>query len=218
VTARLDSADHSGRYREIENTPFGLLADPKLWALIIANFLSMTIYSLWTNWASQIFSACASSGSAADGEIYLDHSDLRLFGSDVGRRKCRGRSFAAGLTPIASRKRVCLIAACFFAWNNGYSVVAESRIIATAGMSLSYFWICAWSANHYTLPIDIYGAQPEPHLVVSSLIFAYGFMQFCGLQPPQQDHRTLWFSASLAWFVAFLPPDKLRTSTFFNQR
>jgi hypothetical protein len=54
--------------------------------------------------------------------------------------------------------------------------------LATAGMSLSYFWVCAWSTNHYTLPIDIYGAA-RAAFAVSGLVFAYGVMQSIVSQP-----------------------------------
>jgi hypothetical protein len=43
-------------------------------------------------------------------------------------------------------------------------------------MSFSFFWICAWSANHYTLPIDIYGAG-RAAFGGAALVFAYGVMQ-----------------------------------------
>src|ERR1700735_2525044 len=43
-------------------------------------------------------------------------------------------------------------------------------------MSLLFFWVCAWSTNHYTLPIDIYGAS-RAAFGGASLVFAYGVMQ-----------------------------------------
>jgi hypothetical protein len=48
--------------------------------------------------------------------------------------------------------------------------------LATAGMSFSFFWVCAWSTNHYTLPIDIYGAG-RAAFGGAALVFAYGVMQ-----------------------------------------
>jgi hypothetical protein len=49
-------------------------------------------------------------------------------------------------------------------------------VLATGGMSFSFFWVCAWSTNHYTLPIDIYGAG-RAAFGGASLVFAYGVMQ-----------------------------------------
>ena len=79
--------------------------------------------------------------------------------------------------------------------------------LATAGMSLSYFWICAWSANHYTLPIDIYGAG-RAAFGVASLIFAYGFMQFVISGPlgriiEQQGFRLICFTFALLPILSY---------------
>jgi hypothetical protein len=52
-------------------------------------------------------------------------------------------------------------------------------------MSLSYFWVCAWSTNHYTLPIDIYGTD-RAAFGVGALIFAYGAMQTIVSRPVAQ--------------------------------
>src|SRR5207244_8249885 len=79
------------------------------------------------------------------------------------------------LTPVAARKRACLISACFLRGTMAIPLLPNPAL-ATAGMSLSYFWICAWSANHYTLPIDVYGSG-RAAFGVGGLIFAYGAMQ-----------------------------------------
>jgi len=44
---------------------------------------------------------------------------------------------------------VCLIfGRFFFCWETmAISAALPNPVLATAGMSLSYFWICAWSAN-----------------------------------------------------------------------
>jgi hypothetical protein len=54
--------------------------------------------------------------------------------------------------------------------------LAPTPALATLGMSLSFFWVCAWSVNHYTLPIDIYGVS-RAAFGGASLVFAYGVMQ-----------------------------------------
>jgi hypothetical protein len=54
--------------------------------------------------------------------------------------------------------------------------LAPTPAIATLGMSLSFFWVCAWSTNHYTLPIDLYGAG-RAAFGGAALVFAYGVMQ-----------------------------------------
>ena len=39
----------------------GLLHSPRLWGLVIANALNMSVYSLWTNWTTSIWSEARTS-------------------------------------------------------------------------------------------------------------------------------------------------------------
>lgn len=200
VTARLIPPIAEARGEKSKHS-FGLLADPKLWALIVANFLSMTIYSLWTNWPPRYL-------------VHVHHLDpqqtarytwiIPICGY-LGAMLGGGMSWAfirAGLTPIAARKRVCLISACFLLGTMAIPLLPNPAL-ATAGMSLSYFWICAWSANHYTLPIDIYGAG-RAAFGVSALIFAYGLMQFVVSGPLGEIIERYGFQP-VCLGVAFLP-------------
>jgi len=153
---------------------FGLLADPKLWAMIVANFLSMTIYSLWTNW-SPTYLVRVHHLTPADASHYTPVIPIcGYFGALLGG-SLSWRLISRGMTPVAARKRACLIASCFLLGTMAIPLL-PTPILATAGMSLSFFWICAWSANHYTLPIDLYGAG-RAAFGVSALLFAYGAMQ-----------------------------------------
>jgi ACS family hexuronate transporter-like MFS transporter len=201
VTARFIRPTVEDGVGEKSKHSFGLLADPKLWALIIANFLSMTIYSLWTNWPPRYL-------------VHVHHLDpqqtarytwiIPICGY-LGAMLGGGMSWAfirAGMTPIASRKRVCLISSCFLLGTMAIPLLPNPAL-ATAGMSLSYFWICAWSANHYTLPIDIYGAG-RAAFGVSSLIFAYGLMQFVVSGPLGKIIERYGFQP-VCLSVAFLP-------------
>ena len=165
VDASTEKAKHS----------FGLLADPKLWALIVANFLSMTIYSLWTNWPPRYLVQAHHLDPQQTARYTWIIPICGYLGAMLGGT-ISWRLIRAGLTPIAARKRACLISSCFLLGTMAIPLLPNPAL-ATAGMSLSYFWICAWSANHYTLPIDIYGAS-RAAFGVSSLIFAYGLMQF----------------------------------------
>ncbi len=70
------------------------------------------------------------------------------------------RLVRSGHTPVAARKRACLISAVFLLATMAVPLLPNPAL-ATAGMSFSFFWVCAWSINHYTLPIDIYGARPR---------------------------------------------------------
>jgi MFS transporter, ACS family, hexuronate transporter len=85
------------------------------------------------------------------------------------------RLVRSGHTPVAARKRACLISAVFLLATMAVPLLPNPAL-ATAGMSFSFFWVCAWSTNHYTLPIDIYGAGSAA-FGGAALVFAYGVMQ-----------------------------------------
>lgn len=150
-----------------------LLRDRRLWGLMIANALAMTLYSLWTNWSptylihlglkppeaanySWAIPLCGYVGGFAGGS--LSWSFIRR-----------------GNTPVRARKRVCLLAAiaCLI---TAAIPFFHTPLMATIGMSISFFGVAAWSTNLYTLPVDIYGAA-RAGFAVSALVCAYGAMQ-----------------------------------------
>ena len=153
---------------------FGLLADPKLWALIGANFLSMTIYSLWTNW-SPVYLVHVHHLTGQQAAHYTPVVPICGYFGALAGGSLSWRLINRGMTPIAARKRACLVAAILLLGTMTIPLL-PTPALATAGMSLSYFLICAWSTNHYTLPIDIYGAG-RAAFAIGGLIFAYGAMQ-----------------------------------------
>ena len=153
---------------------FGLLGDPKLWALIGANFLSMTIYSLWTNW-SPTYLVHVHHLTPLEASRYTPIVPIcGYFGALLGG-SLSWRLINKGMTAVAAHKRACLISAMLLLGTMTIPLL-PTPALATAGMSLSYFLICAWSTNHYTLPIDIYGAS-RAAFAIGGLIFAYGAMQ-----------------------------------------
>jgi ACS family hexuronate transporter-like MFS transporter len=153
---------------------FGLLRDPKLWALMIANALGMTVYSLWANWAPtyliRVHRLTPPEASHYTWVVPLTGYLGALLGGAISWRLVR-----SGHTPVAARKRACLIAALFLLATMAVPLLPNPAL-ATAGMSFSFFWVCAWSTNHYTLPIDIYGAG-RAAFSGAALVFAYGLMQ-----------------------------------------
>lgn len=153
---------------------FGLLADPKLWALIGANFLSMTVYSLWTNWSPKYLVLVHHLTDTQAARYSPIVPICGYFGALAGG-SLSWRLINKGMTPVAARKRACLIAAILLLGTVTIPFL-PTPALATAGMSLSYFLICAWSTNHYTLPIDIFGAS-RAAFAIGGLIFAYGAMQ-----------------------------------------
>jgi ACS family hexuronate transporter-like MFS transporter len=153
---------------------FGLLRDSKLWALMIANMLGMTVYSLWANWAPtyliRVHHLTPEQASNYTPIVPLAGYLGALLGGAISWRLVR-----SGHTPVAARKRACLISAVFLLATMAIPLLPNPAL-STAGMSFSFFWVCAWSTNHYTLPIDIYGAG-RAAFGGASLVFAYGIMQ-----------------------------------------
>jgi MFS transporter, ACS family, hexuronate transporter len=153
---------------------FGLLRDPKLWTLMIANMLGMTVYSLWANWAPtylvRVHHLTPPQASHFTWIVPLAGYLGALLGGAISWQLVR-----SGRTPVAARKRASLISTLFVLATMAVPLLPNPAL-ATAGMSFSFFWVCAWSVNHYTLPIDIYGAG-RAAFGGASLVFAYGVMQ-----------------------------------------
>jgi ACS family hexuronate transporter-like MFS transporter len=151
-----------------------LLRDRKLWALMGANALGMTVYSLWANWAPtymvRVHRLTPPQASHYTWIVPLAGYLGALLGGAISWRLVQ-----SGQTPVAARKRACLISALFLLATMALPLL-PSPALATLGMSFSFFWVCAWSTNHYTLPIDIYGAG-RAAFSAASLVFAYGVMQ-----------------------------------------
>jgi ACS family hexuronate transporter-like MFS transporter len=186
---------------------FALLADPKLWALIGANFLSMTIYSLWTNW-SPTYLVHVHHLSPQQASHYTPVVPICGYFGALAGGSLSWRLINKGMKPVAACKRACLIAAVLLLGTMTIPLL-PTPALATAGMSLSYFLICAWSTNHYTLPIDIYGAG-RAAFAIGGLIFAYGAMQAV-VSPPlgaiieRYGFQPVCFTFALFPILAYLP-------------
>src|SRR5258708_22360221 len=112
----------------------GLLRDPRLWVLVAANAISMTVYSLWTNWT----------------QPYL--VDLGLKPPEAARYSWRvpicgyvggflggslsWRFIRSGDTPVRARKAVCPLAA-IACPATAFLPLLRAPLVATRGMSLS---------------------------------------------------------------------------------
>jgi len=154
---------------------FHLLKDPKLWALIVGNFLAMTVYSLWTNWSPRYLVRMHRLTPAQTAHYTWIIPICGYFGAMVGG-SLSWRFIHRGMTPVAAHKRSCMIAA-FLLLATAAIPLLPTPFLATVGMCISFFLVASWSTNHYTLPIDIYGPSRSA-FGVSGLILGYGLMQF----------------------------------------
>jgi ACS family hexuronate transporter-like MFS transporter len=178
-----------------------MIRDRRIWAMVFCNFTAMTIYSLWTNW-TPTYLVKVHHLTPAEARNYSWIVPIcgylgALLGGTISWWLIR-----AGFEPVEARKRVCLIA----------SIVLVSTIVipymptpalATLGMSISYFWIAAWSANMYTIPVDLFGAE-RAAFGIAALLLAYGGMQAILSRPIGQIIDERGFFPICATF-AFLP-------------
>ncbi len=180
---------------------FHLLRDPKLWALMIANMLGMTVYSLWANWAPtfliRVHHLTPPEASHYTWIVPMAGYLGGLLGGAISWLLVR-----AGRSPVAARKRASLVSTALALVTFGVPLL-RGPALATAGMSLSFFAICAWSVNHYTLPIDIYGAS-KAAFGGASLVFAYGVMQSSISRPLASVIEHYGFT-QVCFTFAFLP-------------
>jgi ACS family hexuronate transporter-like MFS transporter len=178
-----------------------LLRDSRLWALMAANALGMTVYSLWTNWAPTylIRTYHLTPPQAASYTWLIPLS--AYFGAFAGG----SLSFwwiRRGVAPVAARRRACLVSATA-ALVTAALPWASTAALATAGISASFFLVTAWSTNLYTIPVDLYGAG-RAAFGVSALVFAYGAMQAVVSRPLGVIIERFGFTP-VTLVVAFLP-------------
>lgn len=151
-----------------------LVRDPRLWILVAANFISMTVYSLWTNW-SPTYLVRVHHLKPVEAANYSWIVPIAGYVGAIVGGSISWQLIKRGFPPVEARKRVCLLAACALLITAAIPVM-PTPALATLGMSLSFFLIGAWSTNLYTIPVDLYGAA-RAAFGVSALVFAYGAMQ-----------------------------------------
>ena len=152
----------------------GLLRSPRLWALVVANALNMSVYSLWTNWTTlYLVEARRLTLARAAWYAWIPPLVAMLGGFGGGWLSLRG--VRAGLPAVTARTRVCLAGALL-----ALPTVLIPRLPtagwAVAGISLSILAVSAVSVNVYTIPLDTFsGARAA--FAVSMLVASYGAVQ-----------------------------------------
>lgn len=155
--------------------PLGeLLGERQLWAVVAANLLSMTVYTLWSNWTTLYL--VEAQGLEFERTALL--AALPPMAANLGglaggwfSLMCMKR----GVRAAAARMRACLVSALALL-GTALIPLAPGPAAAAAGISLSFFFSSAWSVNLYTLPLDVYGPG-RAAFATSLLTAAYGAMQ-----------------------------------------
>lgn len=151
-----------------------LLAERALWAMAAANLLSMTVYTLWSNWTTLfLVDAQGLRFEQTAGWAALPPLAANLGGLAGGIVSLHW--IKRGLPASRARMRVCLVAALLLL-GTAFIPLAPSPSLAALGVSLSFFLSSAWSVNLYSLPLDLYGAG-RAAFATSLLTAAYGLLQ-----------------------------------------
>jgi ACS family hexuronate transporter-like MFS transporter len=153
----------------------GLAGDKRLWGLVAANVLSMTIYSLWMNWTT-VFLVRTQGLTQEDANLrfaWIPPLFAALGGLTGGTISLRLSGMGGGI-PAARRKTI--LAGAMALLITGATPFLPGTALATAGICWGFFWSVAVSVNVYALPIDYFGAR-RAATSIAMLTFAYGLMQ-----------------------------------------
>ena len=151
-----------------------ILRDRRLWAFMAANGLSMVGYSLWTNWTTK-YLVTARHLTLVQAAWYAWIPPVAATIGGFAGGWLSWRWIARGVPAPAARFRVCLAAAAV-SLATAAIPAAPSAGWATAGISLSFFAVAAFSVNMYTLPLDVFGGA-RAAFAVSMLVASYGVAQ-----------------------------------------
>jgi ACS family hexuronate transporter-like MFS transporter len=151
-----------------------LIGDRRLWAFVLANVLSMTVYTLWSNWTT-VYLVEVHRMKLADTAAYAAIPPLFFNLGGLAGGWLSLKWMRAGLAAAPSRLRACLVSALAMLATAGIPLLPGARL-ATAGICFSAFWAAAMSVNLYTMPLDLWGAG-RAAFAVSMLTAAYGAMQ-----------------------------------------
>jgi ACS family hexuronate transporter-like MFS transporter len=152
-----------------------ILRDRRFWGLIVANILSMTMYTLWTNWTTLYFTvARGMTAEQANRQFALIPPVFQTAGGILGGLLAM-RWISRGVPVVNARLRVALVGS-LGALSSALIPLAPDAVSATALICVSFFSVTAMSTNTYAMPIDFFGAG-HTGFGVAALTAAYGFMQ-----------------------------------------
>jgi len=156
------------------HTPADLLRSPSLWALLAANALNMSVYSLWTNWTT-LYLVERHRLALAEANWYAVVPPVVAALGGFGGGWLSLLWMRAGVPAVAARTRVCLVGA-LLAMPTALIPLLPTPGWTAAGISLSILAVSAVSVNVYTIPLDIFGGT-RAALAISMLVASYGAAQ-----------------------------------------
>lgn len=161
-------ASGGGRVRE-------MLRDRRYLALVVANILAMTIYSLWTNWTTVFL---VTSYGLTRQEANLSYAWIPPIFATVGGLAgawLANKEIRRGSDVITTRLRIAL-GASVFAFATALAPLAPNPIGAVTAICISFFATTCLSVNYYAIPLDLFGSV-SAGFAVSLLTGVFGLMQ-----------------------------------------
>lgn len=155
-------------------SPTTLLRDARLWVLVAANALNMSVYSLWTNWTT-LYLVEKHRLALVEANWYAIIPPVMAALGGFGGGWLSLRWMRWGLPAVAARMRVCLAGGLLALAAAGIPLLSAAGWTA-AGISLSILAVSAVSVNVYTMPLDIFGGA-RAGFAVSMLVASYGAAQ-----------------------------------------
>jgi ACS family hexuronate transporter-like MFS transporter len=155
-------------------TAGAILSDPRYWAILVANVLSMLAYSLWVNWTTVFLvrvhhmpQHLANTQLAWIPPVFASAGGL--FGGWLALRWYNGKNILQARMKAILTSAVVLLATALVP-------LASTAGLATALICLSFFACVLGSVNIYSLPLDIFGSS-RAAFAVSGLTSVYGLLQ-----------------------------------------
>lgn len=157
-----------------QRSSFALLRDKSLLLLVVANVLWMGGYSFWSNWTTfYLMGVYRLELQTANNYSWIPPLFSNFGGFFGGWLSMRW--IQRKLAPVPARKRAVWVGALGALTTVLLPVTSDVRV-ATAMISVSFFFLLAGSVNIYALPIDLFGAG-RAGLAISALTCAFGILQ-----------------------------------------
>jgi len=157
-----------------EPSTLDVLRSPRLWSLVAANALNMSVYSLWTNWTT-LYLVDKHRLALAEANWYAVIPPLVAALGGFGGGWLSLLWMRAGVPAVAARTRVCLVGG-LLAVPTALIPLLPTPGWTAAGISLSILAVSAVSVNVYTIPLDLFGGA-RAAFAVSMLVASYGAAQ-----------------------------------------
>jgi ACS family hexuronate transporter-like MFS transporter len=151
-----------------------LFRSSRLWSLVAANALNMSVYSLWTNWTT-LYLVDKHRLALAEANWYAVIPPVVAAVGGFGGGWLSLMWMRAGVPAVAARTRVCLVGG-ILAMPTALIPLLPTPGWTAAGISLSILAVSAVSVNVYTIPLDLFGGA-RAAFAVSMLVASYGAAQ-----------------------------------------